>query len=329
VLHSFKKVRESMNHNAKRRKTNNKTFFSHLNNHENYSVRSLKKNGVIFYPKTFDNFIYFYNEGERPETRLSMRVHSNGVHIREFSSEASHNLKGMFEKVFNAARRANIPLYFRVKSTNIVKKLGAIPKNGLLFYPTKSNRNSREYKVAHFGSNVNMKNKAATKIQKAFRESRGYQASARNAYYSYTSEAYKKWIKLFDENSSKNLNYLRPMITSLKHHYLFKTPRPVKNTEYLYSGMSRQKGDNLRRTGQITSKAPWSFSTNIRIANSFNHGGGVMRLKTSQKKFPHIVAGKLGFNTNNPREKEVTLPGGTFKIINNRGNIVNVNYMPA
>lgn len=315
-----------MNPNAKRRKTGSNTFFNHLNNHENYSVRHLKKNGVIFYPKTFDNFVYFYNEGERPETRLSMQARSNGVHVREFSEKGSR-VKEMFEKVFNAARRANIPLHLRVQSTNIVKKLGAVPKNGLLFYPTKLNRNSREYKVAHFGSNVNVKNKAAQKIQKAFRESRGYQTSARNAYYSYTTENYKKWIKLFNKNRSKNLNYLRPKVVSLKHHYLFKTPRHV-SAEYLYSGMSKQKGNSLRRTGRLTSKAPWSFTTNKRIANSFNHGGGVMRLKTSNRKFPHIVAGKLGFNTNNPREKEVTLPGGTFKVVTNRGNIVNVNYMP-
>jgi transcriptional regulator of met regulon len=129
-----------------------------------------------------------------------------------------------------------------------------------------------------------------------------------------TVEQFRKRLEQNTNTAAKNL---------MKYLYSKNIHTPV-----LYKGLKGKNANNFLRNGMFSTKAPTSTSKNRYQAQAFTNEPPVL-LVMNREKYPAMILGHHGIHARQPREKEVLLAPGTFKLKykNNNGNY-HVNYKP-
>jgi transcriptional regulator of met regulon len=129
-------------------------------------------------------------------------------------------------------------------------------------------------------------------------------------------EQFRKRLEQNTNTAAKNL---------MKYLYSKNIHTPV-----LYKGLKGKNANNFLRNGSFSTKAPTSTSKNRYQAHAFtNSNKPPVLIVMNRGKYPAMVLGHHGIHARQPREKEVLLAPGTFKLKykNTNGNY-HVNYKP-
>jgi hypothetical protein len=89
------------------------------------------------------------------------------------------------------------------------------------------------------------------------------------------------------------------------------------NTPTLYKGLSKANANQFRKTGKFVTRTPTSTSKNRNQALMFTNSNNKNRvlLMISPGKRNAMILGQHGVSARQPREKEVILPPGMFKLV--------------